>query len=68
MKQVFVRGNEVVVEDVPLPLCGHNEVLVANAFSVISVGTELSAVIRGKRSLVMTVLARAQCQEGYRCL
>ncbi len=57
MKQVFVRNaREVVVEDVPLPVCGDKEVLVANAYSVISAGTELSAVIRGKRSLVMSVL------------
>jgi threonine dehydrogenase-like Zn-dependent dehydrogenase len=57
MKQVFVRSaREVVVEDVPLPVCGDKEVLVANAYSVISAGTELSAVIRGKRSLVMSVL------------
>jgi len=56
MKQVFVRSKEVVVEDVPLPLCGDKEVLVANAYSVISAGTELSVVIRGKRSLLMSVL------------
>jgi predicted dehydrogenase/threonine dehydrogenase-like Zn-dependent dehydrogenase len=57
MKQVFVRSaREVVVEDVPLPICGDKEVLVANAYSVISAGTELSAIIKGKRSLVMSVL------------
>jgi len=58
MKQVFVKSN-VVVEVVSLPLCGDNEMLLANAFSVINVGTELPAVMRGERSLVMTVLARA---------
>ncbi|MGQ9460601.1 MAG: bi-domain-containing oxidoreductase [Candidatus Bathyarchaeaceae archaeon] len=63
MKQVFVRSNEVIVEDVPLPLCGDEEVLVANAYSVISVGTELSAVIRGKRSLVMSVLKDSALRE-----
>jgi len=57
MKQVFVRSaREVVVEDVPLPICGDKEVSVANAYSVISAGTELSAIIKGKRSLVMSVL------------
>lgn len=46
MKQVLVKKGHVIVEDVPVPICGDNEVLVANAYSVISAGTELSTIKR----------------------
>lgn len=44
MKQVFSFGGQIVVMDVPPPCCGDNEVLVRNAFSVISSGTETSSL------------------------
>ena len=56
MKKVFVKSNEVVVKNVPPPLCGDKDVLVANAFSVISVGTELFAVTKSEHSLLMRVM------------
>ena len=56
MKQVFLKGKEVVVEDVPLPICNENEVLVANAYSAISVGTERSIITKGKGPSVISVL------------
>src|SRR5579875_1301973 len=40
MKQVIARAGEVVVSDVPRPVCGDNGILVRTAFSVISTGTE----------------------------
>ncbi|MBA7502443.1 Inositol 2-dehydrogenase/D-chiro-inositol 3-dehydrogenase [subsurface metagenome] len=46
MKQVLVKKGHVIVEDVPVPICGDNEVLVANAYSLISAGTELSTIKR----------------------
>ncbi len=36
MKQVFNFGGKTVVEEVPSPACGANEVTVQNMFSVIS--------------------------------
>lgn len=56
MKQVFLKRKEVIVEDIPLPLCNENEVLVANAYSAISVGTERSVVTQGKGPSVISVL------------
>lgn len=53
MKQVFLKGKKVVVEDVPEPVCGDSEVLVANAYSAISVGTELSIIERSSLSGVL---------------
>ncbi|MGD0795813.1 MAG: bi-domain-containing oxidoreductase [Dehalococcoidales bacterium] len=44
MKQVFSYGGEIVVEEMPVPVCGDNEVLVQNLFTVISSGTESAAV------------------------
>ena len=40
MKQIFSQGGSVLVEDVPAPMCGENEVLVRTARSLISAGTE----------------------------
>jgi len=40
LKQVVAKAGEVVVTDVPSPICRENEVLVRTAFSVISTGTE----------------------------
>jgi len=48
MKQVVVRSGAVTVIDVPPPTYSDNEVLVANAYSAISVGTELSTVTGSK--------------------
>jgi predicted dehydrogenase/threonine dehydrogenase-like Zn-dependent dehydrogenase len=47
MKQVFIKGKDIVVEEVPPPVVPDNGVLVANAYSVISTGTEMTSV-RGK--------------------
>ncbi len=58
MKQVFIKEGRVVVEDVPAPACGDNEVLVANAFSLISPGTELASIKSRKESLITLALKR----------
>lgn len=44
MKQVFSYGGEIVVTEIPAPVCGYGEVLVQNLFSVISTGTESTAI------------------------
>ena len=40
MKQVLIRRGRVVVEEMPAPVCGENDVLVRTAYSLISPGTE----------------------------
>jgi predicted dehydrogenase/threonine dehydrogenase-like Zn-dependent dehydrogenase len=40
MKQIFTKSGSIVTEEVPAPVCGDNEVLVCNANSLISAGTE----------------------------
>jgi len=52
MKQVFNLGGEIVVEEVPTPACAENEVLVQNAFSVISAGTEGSSLKNGGKGII----------------
>jgi len=59
MRQVFLKKKEVIVEDVPLPVCNENEVLVANVYSAISVGTERSVVTKGKGPSFISVLKSA---------
>jgi len=48
MKQVFTQSGSIVIEEVPAPVCGDNEVLVNNAYSLISVGTEAMSLQGGK--------------------
>jgi predicted dehydrogenase/threonine dehydrogenase-like Zn-dependent dehydrogenase len=47
VKQVFSFSGAIVVEDMPAPVCGDGEVLVQNFFSVISSGTESTAISAG---------------------
>jgi predicted dehydrogenase/threonine dehydrogenase-like Zn-dependent dehydrogenase len=53
MKQVVLRGGQPLVADVPAPSPQPGRVLVANAASVISSGTERAAVSDGGGSLPM---------------
>lgn len=53
MKQVVLRGGSLTVADVPAPTPAPGRVLVANAASVISSGTERSAIESGGGSLPM---------------
>lgn len=52
MKQVFNLGGEIVVQEIPVPTCGDNEVLVQNVFSAISAGTEGSSLKEGSKGIV----------------
>lgn len=58
MRQVLIRSGKVVVEEIPSPVVGNKEILVANAFSVISAGTEASAVQDNSESLIKKALKR----------
>lgn len=44
MKQVLLKGDGVVVTDVPAPVVGAKHILVAVEYSCISVGTELAGI------------------------
>jgi len=46
MQQVVAKAGGVVVVDVPAPTNGEDEILVANAFSVVSTGTESVTIER----------------------
>ncbi|MEM3627523.1 MAG: bi-domain-containing oxidoreductase [Candidatus Bathyarchaeia archaeon] len=56
MKQVLIKRGQITVEDVPAPLVEPGHVLVEVAFSLISSGTELSAVEASGRSLIKRAL------------
>ena len=52
MKQIFTQRGSITTEDVPAPVCGDNEVLVRNAYSLISVGTETLSLQGGGKGIV----------------
>lgn len=61
MKQVLQnRSGVTVVREVPAPPCSPNGVLVRNAFSAISSGTERSRIEPGRRSLVSRARERPE--------
>jgi len=51
VKQVFGFGGEIVVKEVPAPVCGDDEVIVQNAFSIISTGTEDFSLKQSSRGI-----------------
>lgn len=57
MKQVIARGGEVVVADLPAPSCGSDELLISNAYSLISTGTETWTIGLSKPVSAYRVLA-----------
>ena len=60
MKQLVqnYRTGEIKLIDTPAPLVGPNEVLVENAFSVVSLGTEKSMMEFAKKNIVSKALSR----------
>ena len=52
MKEVLISSGKMVIEEVPAPTCGDNEVLVRNAYSMISVGTESASLHVGGKGAV----------------
>lgn len=56
MKQVLINRGQVAVENVPAPLVEPGHILVEVAYSVISVGTELSIVHNSGQSLIQKAL------------
>jgi len=52
MKQLFNQSGNIILEEVPAPTCGENEVLVKNMYSLISVGTETMSLHGGGKGVV----------------
>lgn len=60
MKQLIqnYRTGEIECAEVPIPRCSSNKVLVRNAASLVSIGTERSIIELGKKSLLGKARAR----------
>ncbi len=56
MRQIVFKKGKVVVEEVSTPVCGANQVLVENLYSLISAGTELSSLVFSHQPLPLKVL------------
>lgn len=57
MKQVFGKKGKIIVEDVPAPVCEDDGIVVANSYSLISIGTEREA-LRKRESMLKLALQR----------
>lgn len=69
MKQVLLKGKQVVVEEVPLPVPQDKEVLVKTCYSVISSGTERAAVQGSAQGLVSKAITNPQLvQKGLQII
>jgi len=58
MKQVFLKAGKIVVDEVPPPVLDENGVLVANAFSLISSGTERGIVETSRENILKKAIER----------
>jgi len=58
MKQVFLKAGKIVVDEVPPPVLDENGILVANAFSLISSGTERVRVESRRESLLKKAIEK----------
>lgn len=60
MQQVLRKKGQTMIEEVPTPIAGDNEVLVQVRYSCISTGTELSGIRSSKTSLYKKALREPQ--------
>jgi len=58
MKQVFNKKSKVTLEEVPMPVCGDNHILVKTHYSAISIGTELDSIRAMNQPLYKTAIQR----------
>ncbi|MFW9924075.1 MAG: bi-domain-containing oxidoreductase [Candidatus Thorarchaeota archaeon] len=66
MKQVFSLGGSIVVEDIDAPICEDNTILVMNAYSAISVGTEKTTISKKQESsLIKRLLKKENLRKGF---
>jgi len=60
MKQVFIRKDKVIVDEVPAPLVSANKVLVNVYYSCISSGTEISGIEKSGKPLFKKIIDNPQ--------
>jgi len=58
LKQLFIKKGKIIVGHSPLPHCDANEALIRLAYSVISVGTEISSVKGSKKESLTAQVGR----------
>ena len=71
MKQLFMKKNpmssaNLVTEDVPVPNCSTNSVLLSNRYSLISAGTETASVKRNMKDMVVKVMSDPELRESLK--
>lgn len=69
MKQVFMQKNAmsaatICTEEMPVPACSSGSILVANCYSMISPGTESTAVGSSKRDMVVKALSDKEIRQS----
>ena len=63
MKQVFIKRGQVLVEEVPAPICDDNSLLIEVAYSLISSGTEAAGITQSQKSLLERALKQPELVE-----
>jgi len=63
MRKNPLRRADIIVEDVPSPGCGPQDVLIANRASLISAGTEVASVKRNVKDMVVKTLGSQELRE-----
>lgn len=53
-----IDGRQTEVAEIPAPICGPNQILIANRFSLVSAGTEKSTVELARQSLAQKARSR----------
>lgn len=56
MNQVFNYGGNIIIENIPAPICGDNQVLVGNCYSLISAGTEKSSINHESSNIISKII------------
>lgn len=60
MKQILLKHGKITVDEIPAPLITKGHVLVEVAYSLISVGTEISGVKSAEKSLIKKALEQPE--------
>jgi len=60
MKQLFIEDGKVVVKELPDPIPDTYEVVVANAYSAVSIGTERSMLLSARKGVLSKILKMLQ--------
>lgn len=64
-KNPLSRAN-IVAEDVPVPRCGPQHVIIANRYSLISAGTETASVRRNMKDMVVKAMSDPELRDSVK--